>query len=305
MNSTTTELSPTELSLREMPGAAKQYNTYAVDEDTVRSSFHYERDPEIFYILTGGEWNTYACCMWEDGFTMTQAQEKKFNHLARLMDLKPGMKMLDIGFGWGGPLVYYCKHFGVVGHGIAVSQSQVDEARKRAAQHGVPATFELVHWQRISEDEKFDIIYTDEVITHFTDLHGFFAKCRRLLKPGGVMMHKELHLSQSRYAEVGPAAAQVFKVYAYTGNYRPLHYELKALDDNNFELLHIEEVPMWNYLKTTDAWNKQFFDNRERLKAIGGDEFYHNFRSYLKSVRHIFGHTNIMQLHIVLSRKMD
>ena len=288
-----------------IPGVARQYNRYQVDEDTDRSSFHYERDPEVFYILTGGQWNSYACSLWEDGFDMTQAQEKKFRLLARLMDLKPGQKLLDIGFGWGGPLVYYCQQYGVIGHGIAVSQTQVDEARKKAAQHHVPATFELAHWQRLSEDEQYDCIYTDEVITHFTDLHAFFAKCRRLLKPGGIMLHKELHLSQSRYSEVGPAAAQVFKVYAYTGNYRPLHYELKALDDNNFELLHVEEVPMLNYLRTADEWNKNFFDNRERLKAIGGEEFYKNFRSYLKSVRYLFGHTNIMQLHIVLSRKMD
>lgn len=287
------------------PRAVAQYQQYDIAEDTERSAFHYERDPEIFYILTGGEWHTYACSLWEDGFSMTQAQEKKFNHLAKLMELKPGMKMLDIGFGWGGPLVYYCKQYGVCGHGIAVSPSQVDEGRQCAARYGVPATFELLHWKNLPEDETYDIIYTDEVITHFTELEEFFGKCRKALKPGGVMLHKELHLSHSRYGEVGPAAAQVFKVYSYTGNYRPLQYELSALDTNNFELLHLEEVPWDNYLRTVDAWNKNFFDNRARLIALGGEEFYRNFRAYLKSVRHIFGRTNIMRLHIILSRKMD
>lgn len=287
------------------PREEEQYQVYDLEEETIRLAFHYEREPEIFYIMTGGEWNVYSCSLWEDGFTMTQAQEKKLNMLGTMMGLKPGMKILDVGFGWGGPLVYLCKKFGTIGHGIAVSQIQVNEARARAAQYGVNATFDLMHWQNMPEVETYDLIYTDEVITHFTDLGGFFAKCRKLLKPGGKMIHKELHLSHSRYANLGSVSRQVIKLFAFTGNYRPLHYELKALDDNSFELDYIQGIPMENYLHTVEAWNKNVFDNRERLKAIAGEEFYTEFRAFLKSVCYIFARTNMMQLHIVGSHKMS
>ncbi|MCA1553378.1 MAG: class I SAM-dependent methyltransferase, partial [Chloroflexi bacterium] len=55
--------------------------------------------------------------------------------------------------------------------------------------------------------------------------------------------------------------------------------------------------------RTIDAWLKNIFEQRERLKQITSAEFYNDFRAYLKSVRFIFTHTELMQLHIIASRK--
>ena len=64
------------------------YRAYELEEETVRSSSHYELDPEFFYTLTGGEWNCYSCSLWEPGFTTTLAQEKKLDKLAELIRSK-------------------------------------------------------------------------------------------------------------------------------------------------------------------------------------------------------------------------
>jgi cyclopropane-fatty-acyl-phospholipid synthase len=102
----------------------QQYRAYDIDEDVRRIDYHYERPPEFFYLITGGEWNAYSCSLWEDGFTVTQAQEKKFDLYAEMLELKPGMKIMDVGAGWGGPLVYLCKKYDCTGIGVTTSSIQ-------------------------------------------------------------------------------------------------------------------------------------------------------------------------------------
>lgn len=282
------------------------YHSYEVAEDSARAAYHYEQDPRFFTILNGGEWHVYSCSLWEKGFDITQAQEKKLDRLAELMELKPGMHILDVGCGWGGPLVYLCHKYGVTGHGITVSARQIPFARERAAQYGVDATFEVVHWQDLPEVATYDAIFTDEVMVHFNDLRGFFTKCHHLLQTGRVMVHKELHLSHSRHSQLGPLSEHVNALYGYTGNYVTLHHELALLDETGFQLESVTQIPLDpHYLSTIDAWLTNLFDNRAELKALAGAEMYRRFRIYLKAVRHIFTRTDIMRLHIVTSRKPD
>ncbi|HLF26485.1 MAG TPA: class I SAM-dependent methyltransferase [Anaerolineae bacterium] len=286
------------------PGGTRMYQEYEVEEDALRSAYHYEQDPEFYYIQTAGEWNVYSCILWEDGFSVTQAQEKKLDRLAESMRLKPGMHILDVGCGWGGPLVYLCQTYGVTGHGITVSPKQAAAARARAARRGVNATFEVVHWKNLPEVETYDAIYSDEVIVHFFDLDGFFARCHRLLKPGGLMAHKELHWGHSSFAEPKPLGDHINKIFGYTGNYLPLYTELQLLDQNNFQLVNVFEIPMENYYRTMDMWLKNIFDNRERLKALAGEQFYKEYRAYLKAAR-VLVSSGVYLLDIVTSRKME
>jgi cyclopropane-fatty-acyl-phospholipid synthase len=286
------------------PVENRLYQAYALEEETLRSSSHYELDPEFFYTLTGGEWNCYSCSLWEPGFTMTQAQEKKLDKLAEMMKLQPGMKILDVGCGWGGPLVYLCKKYGVVGHGITITPRQIPEAAARAARHAVNATFQVRHWKELPDVETYDAIYTDEVIVHFHDLGDFFAKCHRLLKQGRMMVHKELHLTHSSYSALGPMGQHVNKVYGYTGNYRTLQEELQLVDANGFELTHIFDLPIEQYNITMDEWLSNLFKARQRLKAITSEQAYKDYRGYLKAYRYIFT-TGHLRLDIVASRKKN
>lgn len=297
-------MNKTRIAETEPPDGNKPYQAYALEEETIRSAYHYQQNPEFFMTLIGGEWHVYSCWMWEEDFTITQAQEKKLDKLAKLMDLKKGMHILDVGFGWGGPLVYLCKKYGVRGHGITISPIQIPVARQRAAKYGVDATFEVVHWQNLPEVETYDAIFSDEVMVHFYDLGGFFAKCHRVLKPDGVMVHKELHWTHSSHADFTPRLIQhINKVYGYTGNYRTLHEELKLLDDKNFELKEIFEIPLEHYRKTMGIWLENLFENRQHLKAITSPQIYKDFRLYIKGYIHGFRLERV-GLYIVTSRKI-
>lgn len=294
-------ISPTSLP----PSGNQLYQSYDLVEETIRSSYHYELDPEFFHIVIGGEWHTYSAFLWEDGFSATQAQERKLDTLAELMSLKPGMRILDVGCGWGGPLVYLCRKYGATGHGVSVTPGQIVDALARAARYGVDATFEVSHWQNLPAVETYDVVYTDEVMVHFHDLDGFFAKCRQILKPGQLMVHKELHLTHSSMSALGPLSQHVNKVYAYTGNYIPLHEELKLLDQNGFRLERILDIPMSHYQRTLDCWLDNMFENRDRLHELAGHETYREFRLYLKAMRYLFARVPVFGLHVVASRRID
>lgn len=284
--------------------ARNLYQSYNFDEEVDRIAYHYEVAPEFFKRVTGGEWNVYSCSMWEEGFSLTQAQEKKLDEFARLMDLKPGMRILDVGCGWGGPLVYLCNKYGVSGHGITISPMAIPVAEERARKYGVNATFEVVHWKNLRSLQQFDCIYSDEVIVHFNDLDGFFKKANQLLKPGGVMVNKELHFRHSRHKHALDKLSQhINKVYAYTGNYRTLRDELGLLDRNAFQLEEIVDIPIADYKKTIgEHWVKNLNDNRRELEVMTSAQHVKDFKLYLRGICKIFS-ADVFGLHIVASRK--
>ncbi|MCI0396016.1 MAG: class I SAM-dependent methyltransferase [Chloroflexi bacterium] len=287
-------------------GGNRFYQEFDIEEDTERTAFHYEQDPEFYTTMTGGEWNVYSSLLWEDHFTdVTQAQTCKLDKFAELMELKPGMHIMDVGCGWGGPLVYLCHKYGVTGTGITIVPEQLPTARARAAKYGVNAQFIECHWKNLPEVETYDAIFSDEVIVHFYDLGGFFARCHKILTPGGRMAHKELHLAHSSYSKLGPASEFVHKMFGYTGNYLTLFQELQLLDENGFKLRQVFDMPMTNYHRTLDAWLQNMFENRERLKEVTTPDFYANFRAMLKACRLIFTRTDYMGMHIVATTKMD
>lgn len=284
--------------------ARNLYQSYNFDEEVDRIAYHYEVAPEFFKRVTGGEWNVYSCSMWEEGFSLTQAQERKLDEFARLMDLKPGMRILDVGCGWGGPLVYLCNKYGVSGHGITISPMAIPVAEERARKYGVNATFEVVHWKNLRSLQQFDCIYSDEVIVHFNDLDGFFKKANQLLKPGGVMVNKELHFRHSRHKHALDKLSQhINKVYAYTGNYRTLRDELELLDRNAFQLEEIVDIPIADYKKTIgEHWVKNLNDNRRELEMMTSAKHVKDFKLYLRGICKIFS-AEVFGLHIVASRK--
>ncbi|WP_053981092.1 SAM-dependent methyltransferase [Marinagarivorans algicola] len=284
--------------------ARNLYQKYNMEEEIDRIAYHYEVDSDFFKIITGGEWNHYSCCMWEEGSSLTQAQERKLDEFARMMNLKPGMHILDVGCGWGGPLVYLCQKYKVTGHGITISPMAIPVAEARAKKYNAQCTFEVVHWQELRSVKQFDAIYSDEVIVHFNDLDGFFRKASQLLKTGGIMVNKELHFRHSKHKHaIDKLSQHINKVYAYTGNYRTLRDELDLLDNNSFQLEEILDIPISHYNKTiNEHWLKNLNAHRTMLTTMTSEKHVQDFKLYLKGICRIFT-AKVFGLHIVSAKK--
>jgi cyclopropane-fatty-acyl-phospholipid synthase len=282
----------------------QMYQAYPQEEETQRSAYHYEQHPQFYYYFTGGEWNVYSCIIWpNEESTPTEAQQAKLDLLAKEMQLKPGMRILDVGCGWGGPLTYLCKTYGVTGVGITVSPKQRDEAEARAARYGVDAKFQLTHWENFFDEQGFDAIYSDEVIVHFFNLSAFFAHCGQMLHDGGRMVHKELHFTHKRHTQFGRTGEHAHAVFGFSGSYRLLAEELQLLHDADFEVVQVTQIPIAQYQRTMDFWLHNLFENREAIKALVGEQVYSDFRKYIKIYRWAFT-TNALTLDVITSQKV-
>jgi Cyclopropane fatty acid synthase and related methyltransferases len=283
------------------------YQAYSTEEDRERTNVHYEQPVEFFYAVTGGRWNVYSCNLWEEGIDpedQTASQEAKLDLTARLAGLKPGMRILDVGCGWGGPLTYLCKTYGVTGVGLTLSPAQKRAAEERAAREGVASSVEIVecHWRDYEDAVPFDAVTTDEVIVHFNDLGGFFEKAFSLLREGGRMVNKELHFTHPRYSRMTRGLSLINEIYGSTGNYRALAEELALANAAGFEVHAIHQLSLEHYRKTMGHWTANMHAHKAELEAMVGADYYRRFRGYLKMCQRIFTDTT-MTLDVVVSRK--
>jgi cyclopropane-fatty-acyl-phospholipid synthase len=87
------------------------------------------------------KWMNYSCAYWKDACDLDEAQESKMDLICRKLKLQPGMRILDVGCGWGGLAAYAAKHYDVEVVGITVSREQAKLARQRC--EGLPVTIKL------------------------------------------------------------------------------------------------------------------------------------------------------------------
>jgi cyclopropane-fatty-acyl-phospholipid synthase len=278
------------------------YRPLSKEQDRAQTNSHYEQPVEFFTTLTGGEWNVYSANLWTGSETQTQSQERKLDILAEMVQLQPGMRIMDVGCGWGGPLTYLSTKYGVQGVGLTLSSLQKAAAEERIARHGADVTIVESHWKDYEDDQPFDVIYTDEVIVHFFDLGDFFRKAFGLLRGGGRMLNKELHLVNARHSEMTRAMSFINEIFGSTGNYRTLAEELTLVGEAGFDLEAIRQMPLLEYQKTVDSWLANMKAHRERLEELVGRETFRRFQTYLQLCHHIHGGTR-MTLDLVLARK--
>jgi tocopherol O-methyltransferase len=113
------------------------------------------------------------------------AQIQLIEHLAQLADIKTGLRILDIGCGYGGSSLYLAKKYGASTTGITISPVQVQMAREAAAKANVDARFLLMDAEDMHLAQQFDVLWSVESISHYQDPRKFFASAAKLLKPGG------------------------------------------------------------------------------------------------------------------------
>ena len=277
---------------------------YPVDEDVERTNTHYDLPAEFFITFMGGRWNCYSCNLWDGATSETESEERKLNLLAELMELHSGQRVLDVGCGWGGPLVYLAKRYGIRGIGISLSPSQTAYAKERAERERVAVDFRVCHWRDFEDAEPFDVVYTDEVVCHFKDLAGYFGKVKGLLKPGARMLNKELHLTSSKYLRPTKAGSFLTGIIGGSGEYRLLHDELAVLDGAGFALEQVHPIPVANFQKTSDAWLKNLQRARARLEEIVGREEYRRNVTYLRFARRSFADP-IVSVDVVVARPVE
>ncbi len=237
------------------------------DADAV--SHHYDVSNE-FYELVLGPSMTYSCAVFRNpSETLEQAQANKYELICRKLGLRPGMRLLDIGCGWGGMVIHAAEHHGVEAVGITLSQNQVDYARKRVAEAGLTDRVEIrLQDYRDVDDGPFDAISSIGMFEHvgLARLGLYFDQINRLLRPGGRVLNHAISRTatgrRTRVARGGFIDRYVFP----DGELHEVGTVISAFQDRGLEVRHMENLRE-HYALTLRRWVANLEANWERAVA--------------------------------------
>jgi cyclopropane-fatty-acyl-phospholipid synthase len=240
---------------------------------------HYDLNGRLYSLFLDRD-RQYSCAYFQHGDeTLEEAQAAKKRHIAAKLCLdRPGLRVLDIGCGWGGMALTLARDFGAHVTGITLSQEQLIEARVRAAAEGLSdrVKFELRDYR--SEDQLYDRVLSVGMFEHvgITHYRTFFDTIARCLKPDGVALVHAIGRGN------GPGSTNAWlRRYIFPGGYSPALSEvLPPMERSGLVATDIEVLRL-HYAETLRHWRRRFAANRDAIAALYDDEFCRMFEFYL------------------------
>lgn len=241
---------------------------------------HYDLGND-FYKLWLDKTMTYSCAYYQSPTdTLEAAQAQKLAYTLKKLQLKPGMRLLDIGSGWGQLLIAAVQTYDVTGHGITLSQEQYDLSRQKIKKLGLEEkiTIELINYQDFAaRDLLFDRVISVGMYEHVGrgNHRQYFKAVHKLLKQGGISL---LHTITN---ELETRNDPWIDKYIFPGGYIPSVRETSHLmPEFDLRLTDCENLRL-HYALTLDEWLKRYDKNSATVIAKYGDSFYRMWRLYL------------------------
>ncbi|TAK68516.1 MAG: methyltransferase domain-containing protein [Actinomycetota bacterium] len=257
-----------------------------------------------FYAWVLGPSMAYTCAVYPDAdASLEQAQEEKFDLVCRKLALRPGMRLLDVGCGWGGMVMHAVKNYGVTAIGATLSQQQAEWAQQGIADAGLQdrAEVRFCDYRDVPESD-FDAISSIGLTEHIgkANYPSYFASLHRKLRPGGRLLNHSI----TRADDKGKTQYRGGFINRYVfpdGELTGPAAVLTAMTGEGFELRHSENLRE-HYALTLRAWG----DNLEENWAAAVDEVgirrARIWRLYMAASRMGFDR-NMIQLHQFLAVK--
>ena len=208
---------------------------------------HYNIGNDLYSRMLDSEM-VYSCAYWKSANNLEEAQRAKFDLICRKLELQPGMRLLDIGSGWGGFLRYAVKNYGVEATGISPADNQISLAREKS--EGLGINFIQQDYRDLTG--QFDRIVSIGMMEHVgpKNYKTFFGKCDELLTKDGRMLHHTIASNLSKLV-----TDPFFDRYIFPGGVLPSLAQIAAATENVFV---IEDVHNFgpDYDRTLLEWQK-------------------------------------------------
>lgn len=294
---------PIQKALRAIKMRFRKRQQSNVKGEAQRNVAHHYDLGNDFYKLFLDEHMLYSCAYFrEPQETLEQAQRNKLRLLAAKLCLRPGMKVLDIGCGWGDLALYLAQLEDVEVLGVTLSKEQQALATQRAKDAGLDGRvrFELRDYRDV--DEPFDRIVSVGMFEHVGVHHydEFFKKLNALMPDDGlVVLHSIGHMSPP-----GMASAWLRK-YIFPGAYSPALSEVfEVVERNSLWVTDLEFLRI-HYATTLKHWGERFEENRDKVIEMYDERFARMWEFYLISAEMMFRTGSQLVFHMQLSRSRD
>jgi cyclopropane-fatty-acyl-phospholipid synthase len=255
---------------------------------------HYDLGNDLFQNMLDRRMN-YSCAYWKDADMLDKAQEDKLELICRKIYLRPGMRVLDIGCGWGAFGKYAAEKYSVEVVGITVSKEQVELGRKLC--EGLSVELRLMDYRDL--DEKFDRIVSVGMIEHVghKNFKTFFKVANKCLKDGSLFLLQTIGNIKSEKA-IDPWTNK----YIFPNGMLPSIAQLGKAIENLFVIEDLHNLRI-DYDKTLMAWYKNFDKNWDNIKNRYSERFFRMWKYFLLSAAGSFRSNIRNQLwQIVLSK---
>ena len=268
--------------------AQSKKRAYIVGEE------HYDTGNDLFSLMLDQRMN-YSCGYWENADNLDQAQINKLDLVCRKLHLKPGMKVLEIGCGWGGFAKYAAENYGVSVHGVTVSKEQMDYAERSCI--GLETKFEMKDYRELNT--KYDAIVSIGMFEHvgYKNYRNYMEVAQRCLEGEGLfLLHTIGRNTPSRSTD------------PWTNKYIFPNGMIPSPAQISKSLQGLFVVEDWHnfgqyYDPTLMAWNENFQKNYESLKDKYDQRFKRMWEYYLLMCAGTFRCRRNQLWQLVLSKK--
>lgn len=233
---------------------------------------HYDMGNELYTHMLGKRL-VYSCGYWQTAKDLDAAQEAKLELVFRKLGLKPGMRILDIGCGWGEALKLAAQRYAITGVGITVSEQQAEYARHICK--GLPIEIRLQDYRSLGE--QFDRIFSIGMFEHVgvKNYPAYMRVVRRCLKNDGLFLLHTIGGNMSVHA-TDPWIAK----YIFPNGMLPSIKQIAAASEGLFVTEDWHNLSV-DYDKTLQAWRRNFENKWEVLKTQYNETFHRMWRYYL------------------------
>ncbi|NMH79083.1 class I SAM-dependent methyltransferase [Pseudonocardia xinjiangensis] len=273
----------------------------ARDEKAI--SHHYDVSNK-FYEWVLGPSMAYTCAVYPTATsTLEEAQAAKFELVSQKLGLQPGMRLLDVGCGWGGMVMHAAAEHGVKALGVTLSANQAEWAQAEIARRGLGDLAEVRHLDyRDAPESEFDAISSIGLTEHIgkDQLPNYFRSLYERLRPGGRLLNHCITQPRTPLArKLDPFIAR----YVFPdGQLEPVGHLISVMNDAGFEVRH-EENLREHYAMTLTGWCNNLEEHWDEAVAEVGLGRARVWRLYMAASRLGFERNNI-QLHQVLGVKL-
>lgn len=251
------------------------------ERDRAAISHHYDLSNDFYSLLLDPTMAYSSGFHTRDDQTLQQAQEAKLELVCRKLGLEPGMRMVDIGCGWGSLTLHAAQHHGVHVTGVTLSSEQRDFVLARAAERGIADRVDvsLRHYRDLHVPEgQIDAIASIEMGEHVGDAEypDFTGAIARYLRPGGRVLIQQMSRRGAR-----PGGGPFIETYiAPDMHMKPLHRTIELIAGAGLEIADVQAMRE-HYPKTVAAWSDNLESRWDEAVKLVGEEVARVWRLYL------------------------